>query len=122
MAGGASWAPELVIGGAKPPAPPRSPIPPAMKAAITRFRITLSMDRQQNHREFAVARQGGVVLVRTAVNEKKFIAGREICIAICIKVGHATRLGGRNLSSGRRVGRTSIHLMPALYRNRINSG
>src|SRR4051794_36423031 len=98
MAGRASWAPEPVIRAAEAAVPPRSPIPPAMKAAITRFRITLSMDRQQNHREFAFARQGRVVLVRTAVNEKKFIAGREICIAICIKVGHATRLGGRNLT------------------------
>src|SRR5215217_3742895 len=115
MAGSASWAPEPITGAAEAAVPPRSPNPLAMKAAITRFRITLSMDRQQNHREFAVARQGGVVLVRTATNEKRFIAGREICIAICIKVGHATRLGGRNLSSGRKVGRTSIHLMPALY-------
>src|SRR5215213_7850189 len=94
MSGRASWAPEPVIGAAEAAVPPRSPSPPAMKAAITRFRITLSMDRQQNHREFAVARQGGVVLVRTATNMKTFIAVRESCI----EVGHATRLGGQNLA------------------------
>src|SRR5215208_3923563 len=105
MSGRASRAPEPVTGAAEAAVPPRSPIPPAMKAAITRFRITLSMDRQQNHREFAVARQGGVVLVRTATNKKNFITVREICIAICMKVGHATRLGGRNLNSGHRAGR-----------------
>src|SRR5215204_1153790 len=79
MSGRASWAPEPVTGAAEAAVPPRSPNPPAMKAAITRFRITLSMDRQQNHREFAVARQGGVVLVRTATHKKTFIAVREIC-------------------------------------------
>jgi hypothetical protein len=51
-----------------------------MKAAITRFRITLSMwIVQRNHREPAVARKGGVASIRTAASKKSFTAGRGIC-------------------------------------------
>ena len=68
-----------MTGAAEAADPPRSPRPPAMKAAITRFRITLSMwIGLRNHRESAVTRQGGVALFRTAASKKTFIAGREI--------------------------------------------